>query len=109
MPSKNDYKPTLIQLMSFVDSTQYEKDHEFTRERLLQVTPRDIERWMNQKAYGTTDPGPDAKPTEARASSLQYWKKALSSYMPNRLMTWNVATQQGNPTKSTEVNDLIKK
>lgn len=109
MPSKNDYKPTLIQLMSFLDSTQYEADHEFTQERLLQLTPRDIERWMKKKAYGTPDPDNDAQPTEARSSSLQYWKKALSSYMPNRLMTWNVATQQGNPTKSVEVNDLIKK
>jgi tRNA(Glu) U13 pseudouridine synthase TruD len=38
-----------------------------------------------------------------------FFKKALSSYMPNRLMTWNVAIQQGNPMKSAEVNDLIKK
>jgi hypothetical protein len=29
--------------------------------------------------------------------------------MPNRLMHWNVMSQQGNPTKSIEVNDLIKK
>jgi hypothetical protein len=57
----------------------------------------------------TPDPDNDAKPTEAQSSSLLYWKKALSSYMPNRLMTWNVAIQQGNPTKSAEVNNLIKK
>ena len=29
--------------------------------------------------------------------------------MPNRLMSWNAETNQGNPTKSTEVNDLIKR
>ena len=108
MPSKNDYKPMLIQPMSFLDGTQYERDHEFTQERLLQLTPCDIEQWMKKKAYGTPDPGNDATPTEAQSSSLLYWKKALSSYMPNRLMTWNVATQQGNPMKSAEVNNLIK-
>jgi len=80
-----------------------------TQERLLQLTPCDIERWMKTKAYRTPDPGNDANPTEARSNSLEYWKKALPSYMPNRLMTWNVATQQGNPTKSAEVNNLIKK
>ena len=108
MPSKNNYKPTLIQLMSLLDGTQYEHDHEFTQERLLQLKPHDIERWMKKNAYGTPDAGNDATPMEARSSSLLYWKKALSSYMPNRLMTWNVTTQQGNPTKSTEVNNLIK-
>ena len=64
---------------------------------------------MKKTAYGTPDPGNDVTPMEAQSSSLLYWKKALSSYMPNRLMTWNVATQQGNPTKSAAVNDLIKK
>jgi hypothetical protein len=65
MPSKNDYKPMLIQLMSFVDSTHYGPEHEFTQERLLQLTSRDIERWMKKKAYRTPDPDNDAKPTEA--------------------------------------------
>jgi hypothetical protein len=40
MPSlerENDYKPTLIQLMSFLDGTQYERDDEFTQDRLLEV------------------------------------------------------------------------
>jgi hypothetical protein len=43
--------PTLIQLMSFLDGTQYERDDEFTQERLLQLTPCDIEWWMKTKAY----------------------------------------------------------
>jgi hypothetical protein len=86
--------------MSFVDGIAYQKDHEFSQEQLAALTPGIIERWMKQKAYGTPDPGPDAEPTFCRSSSLAYWKKALSFYMPNRLMHWNVMSLQGNPTKS---------
>jgi hypothetical protein len=37
-----------------------------------------------------------------------YWKKALSSFMPNRLMVWNEISGVGNPTRSIALNDLIK-
>jgi hypothetical protein len=107
--NKNNFKPTLIHLMSLVDSVTYEKDQEFTQEQLTALTPGSIERWMKLRAYGTPDPGPDANPTHCCSTSLEYWKKALSNYMPNRLMHWHVTSQQGNPTKSIEVNDLIKK
>jgi hypothetical protein len=63
---------------------------------------------MCVKAHGTPEPGPDDNPTEARSSSLEFWKKAISSFMLNRLMAWNVLNDVGNPTKSIEVNDLIK-
>ena len=29
--------------------------------------------------------------------------------MPNKLIGWNIGTNVGNPTKSVEVNNLIKK
>ena len=93
--------------MSFKDATNYPKDHEFTQEQLLTVAPEDVVRWFNLKAYGTVTPvGVD--PTECRSSSLMYWKKALSSFMPNRLASWNVESKTGNPTKSVPVNDMIK-
>ena len=41
-------------------------------------------------------------------SSLEYYKKGLSYFIPNRLMAWDPRSQTGNPTKSTEINDLIK-
>jgi hypothetical protein len=81
MISKNDYKPTLMQLRLFLDGMQYEHDHEFSQERLLQLMPSDIEWWMKKKAYVTPDPDMNARPTEAQSSSLLYWKKAISSYM----------------------------
>jgi hypothetical protein len=73
------------------------------------LTPDDVARWMCQKAYGTPEPDPDANPTQARSSSLESWKKAISYYMPNCLMSWNAVSGQGNPTRSIEVNTLIKK
>jgi hypothetical protein len=37
-----------------------------------------------------------------------FYKKAMSYFMPNRLMPWNVQGVCGNPTKSGIVNELIK-
>ena len=64
---------------------------------------------MCWKAYHKYDPGPSDKPKYARSLSMEYWKKAISYFMPNRLSAWNYLTNPpaGNPTKSKEVNDLI--
>ena len=86
----------------------YEKDHVFSQEVLAALTPNDIKRWMCEKAYGTPEPGPNDHPTLCPSTSLKFWKKAISSFMPNRLMSWNILTNVGNPTKSIEINDLIK-
>ena len=111
-PSLRDqYKPSLIGLMSFRDGVDYDKNYEFSPEELGTITPDEIVRWMSLKVYGTPDPEYDANPTEGRANSLTYYKKALSSFMPNRLMHWNELANPpvGNPTKSSQVNDLIKR
>ena len=43
----------------------------------------------------------------ARLSSLEFWKKAISFF---RVIPWNSSTsQEGNPTKSIVVNNLIKR
>jgi hypothetical protein len=63
---------------------------------------------MCLKVYGKEDLGPEDNPIHGRASSLEYYKKALSYFMPNRLMAWNVVAQVGNPTKLLERNALIK-
>ena len=43
-----------------------------------------------------------------RSTSLDYAKKALSHFMPDRNDKWNHKAQSGNPTQATEVNDVIK-
>jgi hypothetical protein len=54
------------------------------------------------------EPGPDDNPIEGRSNSLLYWKKAISFFMPNHQPAWNMLTNSGNPTKSADINDLIK-
>ena len=44
-----------------------------------------------------------------RSSSLYFYKKAISYFMPNKLLGWNVQTMSGNPTKSVIVNEVINK
>ena len=83
------------------ENQRYNKDTEFDQEQLLGIQPFEIANWFKVKAYGKVDPGPDDHPTHCRSSSLEYWKKALSSFMPNRIPHWNVANNTGNPTKST--------
>jgi hypothetical protein len=64
---------------------------------------------MCQKAYDTPERDPDANPTQARSSSLHYWRKVISYYMLNCLIPWYAVNGQENPTRSIEVNTLIKK
>ena len=63
---------------------------------------------MCLKVHGKEDPGPQDNPIHGRSSTLEYYKKAISHFMPNRLIAWNVMSQVGNPMRSTEVNALIK-
>ena len=97
--------------MSFKDGIQYEFDHQFTNEELGEITPEIIVRWMCLKVYGNPNPGQNDNPTQGRSSALAYAKKAISYFMPNKLMPWNELANPpiGNPTKSIPVNELIKR
>jgi hypothetical protein len=103
------YHPVLIQFMSYRDDEEYERDHDFTPEELNEIQPEEIEKWMCVKVYGIPEPGPDDNPTLGRASLLDYYKKALSYYMPNKLFGWNAISKKGKPTRSIPVNELIKR
>lgn len=102
------YKSVLIAMMSYRDGIEYSKSYEFSPEELGEVTPEDVYKWMAMKVYGRPDPNNDDNPTHGRSSSLEYYKKALSYFMPNRLSTWNAIMHSGNPTRSVPVNNLIK-
>jgi len=101
------YQRCLNEFISFIDGIDYAKDHEFPDERFQQVTPPDVLRWFNQKAYGTQDPAANAQP-QARSNSLLCWKKMLSYFMPNNHHPWNDITNQGNPTRAKCILKLIK-
>ena len=80
---------------------------QWTDEDLYAITPRDVCRYLKKKAYGTPDPGPGDRPIFARDEGLSYSKKAISFFMPNSLMQWNPQREEGNPTRSKEVNKVI--
>eukprot|EP00957_Ditylum_brightwellii_P126176 9619617-Ditylum_brightwellii.AAC.1 len=75
---------------------------------LLQLQPCDIYHWMSLKVYGKDNPSPEDNPTYRQSSSLEYYKKAISFLMPCQLKMWNVITSSVNPTRSVDVNSLIK-
>ena len=103
------YKSALDSLLSFVHDSSYERTKTYTKGELRALTPDDVVRWMNVKAFGVPDPPSDANPTFARSNSLAYWKKAISFFMPDRLVVWVSGRNEGNPTRSIEVNSLIKR
>jgi hypothetical protein len=80
----------------------------FTDEELTSVTPTEVERYMRFKAYGVPEHGPDDRRTKILGTSLMVMKKAISFFIPNRLPSWYPGRWSGNPTKSTEVNNVIK-
>ena len=103
------YKVSLVGLWNMVHRTTYTVDHSFTNEDLFTITPEQVARYMCLKAYGNESPNLSTEmPTAGRSSSLEFAKKAISFFMPSRLLPWNEQTQSGNPTKSVQVNDLIK-
>ena len=95
--------------MGLKDGFVYPKNISFETEHILTLTPEDIVSYFNLKVFGTTEPDQDCTPKLGRSSSLLYYKKAISYFMPNKLLGWNVATSSGNPTKSVLVNNLINK
>jgi hypothetical protein len=86
----------------------YEREH--TDAEMRQVTPTELVRWLNMRTFGVTDPGPNTNiwPLVC-ASTLAFWKKAISFHMPDCLHGWQSGSKNdGNPTKSAEMNDFIK-
>jgi hypothetical protein len=103
------YKRYLTQFMSFRGGLLYGDEYEFTPEELAEITPNQLVQWMSVKVFGVANPGPEDHPTLGRSTSLEFYEKAISSFMPHRITPWNSITNFGNPTRSVEVNDLIKR
>ena len=102
------YKRYIVAFMSYTHEVQYERNTDFPQGVLGLIRPDNIKRWMCYKAYGLEVPDENDRPTYCRANSLEVYKKAISWYMPNRIAAWDSLSGVGNPTKSREVNDLIK-
>jgi hypothetical protein len=102
------YQSNIVNMMSFLDKVEYERDKQFTVAELGVLTPERIMEWFNDMTFAVRNPprGHEMLPL-LRSSTIEYRKKAISHFMPNRLMGWNEISQVGNPTKSTNLNDLI--
>ena len=103
------YKPSLDSLMSFIAGETFAREYIYSDAELCAIQPKHVLRWMNFRTFGTIIPAVDANPIGARSSSLQYWKKAISFFHPDRLMVWSAGRSEGNPTRSIEINNLIKR
>jgi hypothetical protein len=102
-----DYHDYLAEFIGFRDGKQYTSPHPFPNSFLSKIKPKEVAQFLAMKAYGKRNPVPEDHPTVGRANSLEYYKKALSYFMPNRLSGWNYEVGWGNPTKSNDVNQLI--
>jgi hypothetical protein len=107
----NDYKPYLVRMMNFIDEPDppYTNATTFSVEHLSNITAKDYMRHVNFRVYGVAEPPPGhtLAPMQ-RTSTVEYQKKAISFYMPNRLMQWNELSLVGNPTRCTEIGDFIR-
>lgn len=102
------YRSVLVSFMSYHHNRPYNADQTFTLEEMLEITPAVIADFFCVRAFGFLNPGPLDAPVYCRSGTLLVYKKSLSSFMPNKLQPWNSATLSGNPTKSTDVNEVIK-
>ena len=105
------YKPYLCRLMESVDGVdegvRYPETIVFSAQQLLAVTAIQVTDFLTTMAYGTSTPGPDDHPTSARCSTVEQAKKAISYFMPNQHIPWNVDTVAGNPTRCPAIHRLI--
>lgn len=50
------YQAILVEFMSFINAQKYASDATFTREVLLKITPEDVCKWVNYRAFGEAYP-----------------------------------------------------
>lgn len=103
------YHNYLISLMSYTFGREYQRGQQFNPDVFRVLTPRHIVRWMHEKAFGKPDPDYLAdKPSNCRANTIEFMKKAVSYYMPDAHQ-WTEATTppSGNPTKAKLIHKLL--
>jgi hypothetical protein len=76
------------------------------------ITPLDIEKYFKWRAFGIHNNGEtndkDDTTKLCHAYPLEFYKVNISFFIPNQIRTWDPLRKSGNPTKSTEVKEVIK-
>ncbi len=103
------YKPSLDHLMLLIVGRSFALKYIYSDDEFNAITPAHVLHRMNFMTFGTINPAVNANPISARSNSLQYWKKAILFFHPNRLMVSRAGCNEGNPTHSVEINNLIKR
>ena len=88
--NRSRYKQELVKCFNFSFNTSHDHSHIFSNDKLFQLTPEHIYGFLAEKVFGTSSPLEDCKPMYGRASSMEFTKKAILYFMPNRLMKWVV-------------------
>ncbi|KAL7526952.1 hypothetical protein ACHAXR_001724 [Thalassiosira sp. AJA248-18] len=98
-PPSPRYLTILCEFMAFFHKKPkpYPKEHEFAKDELDAITPNDVVKFMNVKHEKGSG-----------CSSLEFMKKAISFYMPNK-ENWDAEQKHGNPTRSQEVKAFMQR
>ena len=106
-----EYHRILIRFTTFSTCEDYAiKIKMSSDEELVFITPEYIYKFMTLYDYGRVDPSVEDNPVHGHGSTLRYWKKVLSYFMPNKRQRWTSIGEIacGNPTKSSLVKNLLK-
>ena len=91
------YFTCLLAMMRHKDSINYPKNKVFTVDELAAVQPEHVARYFCKRAFGTKTPTQNSLPT-TRKSTVSYWKKGISYFMPSQAPWTDAAGGYGNPT-----------
>ncbi|KAL7430332.1 hypothetical protein ACHAXM_002140 [Skeletonema potamos] len=109
------YHTILRDFMAYINHTEsypcqpYTEGHTFTDTELSAVTPEHVIRYFAYKLYGDGGVSASDKPLTGSHHTLDYYKKAISSFMPQRETVYDETTKKGNPTRAKEVNNYIRR
>lgn len=74
--------------MKWKDKRECGPTQEFTEAQLLEICPQQLTRHVRFLAHGTEVPTEDDEPIHWRASGLEFFKKAVLLFVPNRNVQW---------------------
>ena len=103
--NNHTYKPKLVNTFNLAFGTSHGNSYNFSNEELFNLTPDHIYAYLANKAFETIQPLDTDKPTQGRSNSIEYAKKAILYFMPNK---WDLQNNSGNPTKLVIVNKSMK-
>jgi len=112
MLHKKVYHANVSRLMEFQHGfiTTFSHQSLLTCDKLFDTHPSNIQGFFGLMAYNDPDynihPPANHRRKCCCSSSLEAAKKAMPGYMPHHTSPW--CTDQGNPTRSGPVNNIIK-